>query len=49
VNPFDLPQVTDNDDGENSDALRANLVTLHGLLRLMLGTGQVSATGDVVN
>lgn len=49
VNPFDLPRVTDNEDGVNSDSLRANLVTLHGLLRLMLGTGQVSATGDVVN
>ncbi|QQS17608.1 DUF87 domain-containing protein [Candidatus Saccharibacteria bacterium] len=49
VNPFDLPQVTDSDDGETSDALRANLVTLHGLLRLMLGSGQVAASGDIVN
>ena len=49
VNPFDLPRVTDSDDGENSDALRANLVTLHGLLRLMLGSGQVAASGEIVN
>src|SRR5699024_7920413 len=34
INPFDLPRVIDSDDAE--DALRANLVTLHGLLRLML-------------
>ncbi len=49
VNPFDLPQVVDADDGETADALRANLVTLHGLLRLMLGSGQVTASGDTVN
>ncbi len=34
INPFDLPQVIDTEDAD--DALRANLVTLHGLLRLML-------------
>jgi len=49
VNPFDLPQVVDSEDGESTDALRANLVTLHGLLRLMLGAGQVAANGEVVN
>jgi type IV secretory pathway VirB4 component len=49
VNPFDLPQVVDTDDGEAADALRANLVTLHGLLRLMLGSSQVAANGDTVN
>lgn len=49
VNPFDLPQVTDSDDGETADSLRANLVTLHGLLRLMLGSGQVAASGEIVN
>lgn len=40
INPFDLPRVIDNDEAD--DALRANLVTMHGLLRLMLGssTGQ---------
>jgi type IV secretory pathway VirB4 component len=47
INPFDLPQVVDSDEAE--DALRANLITLHGLLRLMLGTGQVTATGDTVS
>ena len=35
INPFDLPQVIDSDDAEN--ALRANLITLHGLMRLMMG------------
>ncbi|HRC28274.1 MAG TPA: DUF87 domain-containing protein [Candidatus Saccharimonas sp.] len=35
INPFDLPRVIDNEEAD--DALRANLVTLHGLLRLMLG------------
>lgn len=37
INPFDLPKVVDTDDSD--DALRANLVTLHGLFRLMLGAG----------
>ena len=49
VNPFDLPRVIDSDDGESTDALRASLVTLHGLLRLMLGAGQVAANGEVIN
>ncbi len=43
INPFDLPRVIDSDDAE--DALRANLVTLHGLLRLMMGGGQMLANG----
>ncbi len=43
INPFDLPRVIDSDEAE--DALRANLVTLHGLFRLMLGGTQVSAAG----
>ena len=38
VNPFDLPKVVDSD--EAGDALRSNLITLHGLLRLMLGGAQ---------
>ncbi|MDO4760225.1 MAG: DUF87 domain-containing protein [Candidatus Saccharibacteria bacterium] len=46
INPFDLPKVVDSE--EASDALRANLVTLHGLLRLMLGGNQISASGQVV-
>ena len=43
INPFDLPKVVDSEDA--NDALRANLVTLHGLFRLMLGgvgAGQVA-------
>jgi len=43
INPFDLPRVIDSDEAD--DALRANLVTLHGLFRLMLGGSQVSAAG----
>lgn len=38
INPFDLPRVIDSDEAD--DALRANLVTLHGLFRLMLGGSQ---------
>ncbi|TAL14945.1 DUF87 domain-containing protein [Patescibacteria group bacterium] len=43
INPFDLPRVIDTDEAD--DALRANLVTLHGLFRLMLGGTQVTAAG----
>ncbi|HEX7259515.1 MAG TPA: DUF87 domain-containing protein [Candidatus Saccharimonadia bacterium] len=39
LNPFDLPRVLDSEDADN--ALRANIITLHGLLRLMMG-GQAS-------
>lgn len=46
VNPFDLPKVIDTD--EAADGLRANLVTLHGLLRLMLGGAQQTAQGVVM-
>ncbi len=46
INPFDLPKVVDSEDA--NDSLRANLVTLHGLLRLMLGGNQISANGQVV-
>ena len=45
INPFDLPKVVDSEDA--NDALRANLVTLHGLFRLMLGGNAVSG-GAVV-
>lgn len=44
INPFDLPKVIDSEDA--NDALRANLVTLHGLFRLMLG-GTNSANGKM--
>lgn len=46
INPFDLPKVIDAEDAE--DALRANLVTLHGLFRLMLGGNQIGPNGQVV-
>jgi len=46
INPFDLPRVIDTEEAD--DALRANLVTLHGLFRLMLGGTQVAATGQQV-
>jgi conjugal transfer ATP-binding protein TraC len=35
LNPFDLPKVIDKEEADN--ALRANLITLHGMLRLMMG------------
>ena len=47
INPFDLPKIIDAED--SNDALRANLVTLHGLFRLMLGGTQVTASGDAVS
>lgn len=43
INPFDLPRVIDTDEADN--ALRANLITLHGLLKLMLGTTQTTTAG----
>ena len=46
INPFDLPRNVDSEDA--NDALRANLVTLHGLFRLMLGGNQIAANGQMV-
>ena len=46
INPFDLPRVIDTDEAD--DSLRANLVTLHGLLRLMLGGNQLDANGQMM-
>jgi conjugal transfer ATP-binding protein TraC len=43
INPFDLPQVVDTEEADN--ALRSNLITLHGLLRLMMGGAQVQMQG----
>lgn len=43
INPFELPRVIDSDEAD--DALRANLVTLHGLLRLMLGGASAQIQG----
>jgi len=47
INPFDLPRVIDSDEAD--DALRANLVTLHGLFRLMMGGTQVAANGAPIS
>ncbi|HZP55159.1 MAG TPA: conjugal transfer protein TraC [Candidatus Saccharimonadales bacterium] len=43
INPFDLPQVVDSEEADN--ALRSNLITLHGLMRLMMGGAQVEMQG----
>lgn len=43
INPFDLPKVVDNEEAD--DALRSNLITLHGLLRLMMGGAQAQMQG----
>lgn len=43
INPFDLPQVIDTEEADN--ALRSNLITLHGLLRLMMGGAQAQMLG----
>ncbi len=40
INPFDLPKVVDSEEADN--ALRTNLITLHGLLRLMMGGAQAA-------
>ncbi len=41
INPFDLPKVIDVEEADN--ALRSNLITLHGLLRLMMGGAAAQA------
>src|ERR1019366_1564199 len=43
INPFDLPKVVDQEEADN--ALRSNLITLHGLLRLMMGGAQAEMVG----
>lgn len=43
INPFDLPKVIDSEEADN--ALRSNLITLHGLLRLMMGGAQAQMQG----
>jgi conjugal transfer ATP-binding protein TraC len=43
INPFDLPKVVDAEEADN--ALRSNLITLHGLLRLMMGGAQTQMLG----
>ena len=47
INPFDLPRVFDSDD-TSTDALKSNLITLHGLFRQMLGNTQMSDSGVVM-
>ncbi len=44
INPFDLPKVVDAEEADN--ALRSNLITLHGLLRLMMGGAQIQMQGQ---
>jgi conjugal transfer ATP-binding protein TraC len=44
INPFDLPKVVDTEEADN--ALRSNLITLHGLLRLMMGGAQSQMMGN---
>lgn len=43
INPFELPKVVDTEEADN--ALRSNLITLHGLLRLMMGGAQAQIQG----
>lgn len=43
INPFELPEVVDTEEADN--ALRSNLITLHGLLRLMMGGAQAQMQG----
>ena len=42
INPFDLPRVIDKEDAD--DSLRANLITLHGLIKLMISNQAVPLT-----
>lgn len=49
INPFDIPKVVDSEEADN--ALRSNLITLHGLLRLMMGgaQAQMAQSGTGIN
>lgn len=47
INPFDLPKVVDTEEADN--ALRSNLITLHGLLRLMMGGAQAQMQSGGLN
>ncbi|MBI3332082.1 DUF87 domain-containing protein [Candidatus Peregrinibacteria bacterium] len=38
INPFDLPQAVRGEDAEVGEVLRAAVINLHGLFKLMLGT-----------
>jgi hypothetical protein len=37
INPFDLPSPIDGDEVQPGDLLRSNIISLHGLLKIMLG------------
>jgi len=43
INPFELPKVVDKEEADN--ALRSVLITLHGLLRLMMGGASAQIQG----
>lgn len=45
INPFDLPKIVDPDEADN--ALTANIITLHSLLRLMMGEMSPSEEADL--
>ena len=38
INPFDLPKAVRGDDAKPGETLRAAVITLHGLFKIMLGT-----------
>lgn len=48
INPFDLPRVIDDEEGGTNDALKSNLITLHGLFRQMLGNTQIADSGATI-
>jgi conjugal transfer ATP-binding protein TraC len=45
VNPFELPKTVDPEEADN--ALRANIIMLHGLLRLMMGDMNAAEESDL--
>ena len=45
VNPFELPRTVDPEEADN--ALRANIIMLHGLLRLMMGEMSAAEESDL--
>lgn len=45
INPFDIPQTIDPEEADN--ALRANIIMLHGLLRLMTGQMTPAEVADM--
>ena len=45
VNPFDIPRAVDSEEADN--ALQANIIMLHGLLRLMMGEMSPAEESDL--